>query len=202
MPFEPTAMGGAHRRLARLVGLAAAALTALSITTARAEVIEHVIAVVDGRPVMLSEVQLSARLLGVARDAALEAVIDERLMLEDAQRLTRVGDEQTAFESLRARLGEPHLSADTEAELRRLARRQATILRYIEFRFEPQVRVGAARLRSAYEAEYGGRDDRPSFDSVAAELRAKLERQQLDARIEAWVRDLRAAAEIRYNPNP
>jgi hypothetical protein len=186
----------------RLVGLVAGALMALSITTARAEIIERVLAVVDGLPIMLSEVELSARVLGVDRNAALEAVIDERLMAEDAQRLARVGDEQAAFESLRTRLDETHLSEDTEAELRRLARRQASILRYIDFRFRPLVRVDNARLRRSYEEEYEGRRERPSFESVAAELRARLERQALDERIEVWVKDLRASAEIRYNPEP
>jgi hypothetical protein len=195
-------MSGPGGRLARLVGLVAGAFMALSITAARAEIIERVLAVVDGLPIMLSEVELSARVLGVNRDAALEAVIDERLMAEDAQRLARVGDEQAAFESLRARLDEPHLSEDTEAELRRLARRQASILRYIDFRFRPLVRVDAARLRSAYDEEYEGRSERPSFESVTAELRARLERQELDERIEAWVKDLRGAAEIRYNTEP
>lgn len=185
-------------------GLLLMALTALAlqIATAGADIIERVLAVVDGRPIMQSEVELSARVLGVGPEAALEAVIDERLMAQDAQRLARVGDEQAAFESLRTRLGEPHPSEDTEAELRRLARRQASILRYIDFRFRPLVRVDAERLRSAYDAEYEGRSERPSFESVTAELRARLEREELDERIEAWVKDLRAAAEIRYNPEP
>ena len=189
-------------RATRRLAFAAVALVALSISAARAEIVERILAVVDGRPILLSEVELSARVLGVDRDAALEVVIDERLMAEDAQRLARAGDEQAAFESLRARLDDPVLSDDTEAELRRLARRQATILRYIDFRFRPLVRVDATRLRSAYDEEYGGRGDHPSFESVTAELRARLERQELDERIEAWVKELRASAEIRYNPEP
>jgi hypothetical protein len=58
-----------------------------------------------------------------------------------------------------------------------MARRQATILKYVDFRFRPQVRV----------------------TSEDAEERARLEADDLDARIEAWVKDLRAGARIRYN---
>ena len=59
-----------------------------------------------------------------------------------------------------------------------MARRQATILKYVDFRFRPQVRVTAE--------DPGGEGARSTAD-------------ELDARIEAWVKDLRAAAEVRYN---
>ena len=70
----------------------------------------------------------------------------------------------------------PGVSGDADA-LRRMVRRQATILKYVDFRFRPQVRITA--------------ED--------PEEKALLEAAELDARIEAWVKDLRAAAEVRYN---
>ena len=47
----------------------------------------------------------------------------------------------------------------------------------MDFRFRPQVRIVA--------------ED--------PEEKARLEAEELDARIEAWVKDLRAAADVRYN---
>jgi hypothetical protein len=64
-----------------------------------------------------------------------------------------------------------------EPDLRRLVRRQAAILKFVEFRFRPQVRVAA--------------------DLPAEERDAEM-RRALDERIEAWVKELRAGAEIRY----
>jgi hypothetical protein len=83
-------------------------------------------------------------------------------------------EENAALRSLSAR--SPGALGDPDG-LRRMARRQATILKYVDFRFRPQVRSAA----------------------TDAEEKESLEAAELDARIEAWVKDLRAAAEIRYN---
>jgi len=169
---------------------------------AGAEVVERILAVVDGRPLMLSEVRLVTRLRGLDRAAALEALVDEQLMLREASRLAQsvvtAEDEQRAYESLLQR--HPGAAALPEAELRRLVRRQTAILKYVEFRFRPQVQVVDAAVRLAYEKEYGARSDAPSFEAAAPEIRRRLADRELDEKIEAWVKDLRAGAEIRYNP--
>jgi hypothetical protein len=165
------------------------------------EVIERILAVVDGRPVLLSEVRLLEALRGLPREAALEQLIDERLMFREAARLAPTAfsaeDEERAFESLRPRAAA--LLPGAEADLRRLAHRQAVILRYVDFRFRPQVRVTDDAVRAAYEAELGGRPDAPTLEAASPALRARLEARALDEKIEAWVKELRAAAEIRYN---
>ena len=164
------------------------------------ELVDRILAVVDGRPVMLSEVRLLERLRGLSAKAALEALIDERLMFREATRLAQSRlspeEEERAYESLRARKDAAELP---EAALRQLAHRQTTILKYVELRFRPQTRVTDEALRHAYEAEYGGRKDAPSFEQAAPALRDRLADTELGERIEAWVRELRAAAEVRYN---
>lgn len=184
--------------------LLAAALGLVSFgAPTRGEITERILAVVDGRPLLLTEVQLLERVGGLLRALALEALIDERLMFRDAARLPQTEvtseDEQQAFESLLAKwpAGE---APGSETELRRLARRQARILKYVEFRFRPQVRVDDDAVRRAYEDEYGGKADAPPLESVAEGLRAKLADRDLGDRIEAWVKDLRSSAQIRYNP--
>jgi hypothetical protein len=167
-----------------------------------AVVIERVLAVVDGTPLLLSEVRLIEGLRGVARVEALQAAVDERLMFQEASRLSRASlapnEEEAAYRGLLA--SNPAAAGLPEAGLRRLARRQATILRYVEFRFRPQVRVSDDDLRRAQEQAPGPGAADPQ--ASAAELRAVLERRQLDERIEAWVRDLRAAADVRLTPEP
>ena len=156
----------------------ALALAAAASALAEPRVIERVLAVVDGRPVLQSEVRLAQQVRAEDEATALEALIDEHLMFAEALRLPQAAlteaEEEKALASLEAQVAGP--SADPEA-LRRMARRQATILKYVDFRFRPQVRVAT---------------DDPAE-------KARLEAEELDARIEAWVKDLRAAAAVRYN---
>lgn len=168
----------------------------------RAEVVERILAVVDGRPVLLSEIKVVERVSGLDRAKALEALIDERLMHREAARLPQAAlspeEEDSATKSLLAR--DPTLAtALPEEDLRRLVRRQATTLKYVGLRFSPQVRVGDEEVERAYRVEYGGRADAPPLTEVAEALRERLFRKALDEKIEAWVQELRSAAEIRYN---
>jgi hypothetical protein len=168
----------------------------------RAEVVERIQAVVDGRPLMLSEVRLVERLRGLEPAAALEALIDEQLMLREASRLAESAvsaeDEQRGYDDLVARI--PGAAAFPEADLRHLVRRQTAILKYAEFRFRPQVQVGDAAVREAYDKEYGGRADAPPPEAVADEIRRRLGDRAMDEKIEAWIKELRLGAEVRYNP--
>src|SRR5207247_1978053 len=106
--------------------------------------------------------------------------------------------EQRAYESLLQRI--PNASVLPESDLRRVVRRQAAILRYVEYRFRPQVQVADASVQDAYDKEYGARADAPSFEAAAPEIRRQLGDRELDEKIEAWIKELRAGAEIRYNP--
>ncbi|HEY8149691.1 MAG TPA: hypothetical protein VIK51_12365 [Vicinamibacteria bacterium] len=175
------------------------AVLLLLAASGRAGVVERILAVVDGRPVLLSEVAVFERVRGETQRQALEGLIDEQLMYREAARLPQASltadEEQRAFASLRAQL--PSASTDEEEQLRRLSRRQAAILKYVGFRFRPQVRVSEEAVRAAYEAE--GRGEDGSFEAAAPGIRARLAEEDLSRRIEGWVKELRQAAEIRYN---
>jgi hypothetical protein len=162
-------------------------------------VVERILAVVDGRPVLLSEVALFEKVRGEGERQALEGLIDEQLMYREASRLPQAAltaeEEVRAFESLQARVAAA--TSDEREQLRRLARRQAAILKYIDFRFRPQVRLSEEAVRAAYEAEAEG--DGASFEDAAPALRERLAQEDLSRRIEAWVKELRQSAEIRYN---
>ncbi len=185
---------------------AALALLALVLAApARAQdpprLVERVLAAVDGAPVLLSEVRLLAALQGLTEERALEAAIDERLMFAQATRLTQAAltaeQEEAALASL---LERPGAQGWPESSLRRLARRQATILKYVEFRFRSQLRVEDAAVRQLYDGEWAGRPDAPPFEGVQEALRERLAGEALDQRVESWVRELREAADIRKNP--
>jgi hypothetical protein len=170
--------------------------------TLAAEVVERILAVVDGRVVLQSDVLLLEAVRGLGREQALEAVIDERLMLAEASRVpqaaVRADEEETALSRLLE--AQPTLVGRVaEGDLRRLVRRQLAIVKYVEFRFRPQVRVTPEDVEKAYATEHGGKSDAPPLAAVAASLEEKLGRAALDDRLEIWVRELRAAADVRYN---
>ena len=82
--------------------------------------------------------------------------IDERLMYLEASRLPQAEvlaeEEQRAPQELlerRPELGDSVSAAD----LRRIVGRQIAILKYVEFRFRPQLRVSDQEVRAAFEAD-------------------------------------------------
>jgi hypothetical protein len=167
------------------------------------ETIERIIAVVDERPLLLSELHAQRAVSGLAEHGALEAAIDERLMYAEAARIPQA--EVSAEEEDRALAvlleTRPALRGEVrETDLRRLLRRQLAILEYVEFRFRPQVRVSDEEVRKAWQEEQAGRPAGPALEDEQETIRARLERRALDERVEAWVRELRARADVRYVP--
>lgn len=168
------------------LGLLLAVITASS----SPEVVDRILADVDGQAVLLSEARLLGRLRGLDLPAAAEALIDERLMYREAIRLPQAGvsedEEGRAVEALRRVVGD---DVDTDPEWRRIARRQAAILKYIEFRFRPQVRLDEAAIQKA------------CGDPCDPSGRRRLEDAELQQKVDGWVRELRATATIR-RPTP
>ncbi len=167
--------------------------------------VERVLAVVDGRPVLLSEMRAAQLVRGEDPGPALESLIDELLMFAEASRLPQAAITEEQEERALAALLVQHPEATDREALRRMARRQATILEYVDIRFRPQVRIPPEELQAALLAR--GREEvtGAATESAAAragreaETRGILEAEDLDRRIESWVADLRKAAEIRYN---
>jgi hypothetical protein len=168
--------------------------------SAGAEVRERILAVVDGRPLLLTEVRLVEQVLHLDTDAALDKLIGEWLMFQEAARLPQAtvtqAEEEAALQGLLA--SRPDLKDAAEADLRRLVRRQAAIIKYVNFRFKAQIRIGDERVLKAYQEEYGP-GQRPPLAEVQDALRERLTQHDLSERIEAWVAELKGGAEIRYN---
>jgi hypothetical protein len=188
-------------RLAALLLLAVPPL-ALAQPPPTVTTVERIVAVVDGRPLLLSDVRAVERVRGLAEAAALEALVDERLMQREASRLPQADvlaeEEQRATQELLER--RPELGdAVSAADLRRLVARQIAILKYVEFRFRPQLRVSDQEVRAAFEADPSAGD---SWEAAKQGVRERLERRALDERVEAWVRELRGRADVRYVGRP
>jgi hypothetical protein len=201
----PTARGQGLERGAAGPGDPGARATAARPEALRVETIERVVAVVDERPLLLSDVRAVQAVRGLSEAKALEAAIDERLMHTEAARLPQADVTPEEEEQALARLLEtrPALrGAVPEADLRRLLRRQLGVLKYVEFRFRPQVRVSDEDVRKAWEEEQAGRPAGLALEDEQEAIRERLERQAIDERIEAWVAGLRARADVRYVAPP
>jgi hypothetical protein len=184
--------------------LALAALLLGTPAPAAAQLVERVLAVVDETPLLLSETLALQRLKQLDREAALHALVDETLMLREASRLKEASvspeEARRAVEALAAKL--PPGSGVDEELLARIARRETAILKYVETRFRPQLRIGDDELLAAYKERYAGLAGAPSLEAVLPELSARALRRALDLRIESWVVELRALARIRYVAEP
>jgi hypothetical protein len=169
------------------------------------ELVERILVVVDERPLLLSEVRAVEAVRELDRRQALEAAIDQRLMYQEAARLPQAAVSDEDLQRVLDALLEtrPDLTSRVpRSELRRLIRRQAVILRYVDFRFRPQIRIEEADLRAAWNEDFEGEPQGPAFEEAAPELRARLERAVLDRRIEEWVKDLRGRSDVRYVEGP
>jgi hypothetical protein len=182
-----------RRVLAVLLGLLAGGRLSADV------LLERILAVVEGRPLLLSEVRLLQSVRGLGEKEALEELIDERLMLREAGRLPQSAVLPEEEERALARLREtnPAARAASPADLRRLVRRQAAIVKYIDFRFRPQVSVSEEDVRRAWQERHG--PDAPPSPEAEAALREEVLQKALDARIEGWVAELRATADVRYS---
>lgn len=165
------------------------------------EVVERIVAVVDDRPLLLSDLRALQAVRSLQEAEALEAAIDERLMHAEAARLPQADVPPEEEDRALALLLEtrPRLRGEVPVlDLKRLLRRQLAILKYVEFRFRPQVRVSDDEVRKAWEEEQAGNPAGSALEDAQEEIRARLEHRALGERIEAWVRDLRARADVRY----
>lgn len=184
------------RAVALLTGLLLA-----PIAGAAGTIVERTVAFVNRRPVLQSDVELTRALLGLDEAEAAERTIDEVLMSDEASRLVSdsVSDDEVAAAvgALRERAGERF----TLAALRRKALVQLAISKYIDLRLRPLVRVEDADVRKVFNEKVAADPLAPDFALVAPEIRARLERQSLDQRIEEWVASLRRRDEVRRPPS-
>jgi len=193
-------------------------LTLLLAIPARAEIIDRILAVVNGAPIMQSDVKLAARLGLVPASSApdslaapLDALIERRLVLEEVDRYAppdpNDADVDRRLGEVRARAGsafdtilrESGISVD---QLRRQIRDDLRIDRYLLQRF-------GAMQPSEEEIQQYYRDHQAAFtrngvvrplDDVRDVARAELVANQRAVMIKDWIAGLRRRATINVLP--
>lgn len=209
------------RTLPSLLCVAFAALGAAAEEAPHA-LVDRVVAVVDGDPILASDLERAIGLglierQGAESDAALrrralDRLIEHRLRLHEIDRFgfeaAELAQVEAQFEHLRSRFpSETAFRAELErlgleeAGLRQLLARQLSVLAYVEERLGPRVFVGVDDIRQHYDEELvpalrARGEPAPPLDEVREAIRELLRNRRLNEEIDRWTAELRARADV------
>lgn len=205
----------ARGRVARIRTALALAIVLAAAAPARAEVIDRVLAIVDGTLVTLSDVRaaLVLQLLPAAGadpvETALDRWIDRLLVLQEVERFAppepAPGEVQVRLADVLSRLGPPEARRDrlqalgaSEAWLRGWVRDDLRIQAYIDQRFSGALEPTSEELENYVRANPGefeeGRAISPADAQAMARTGVMAARRR--ALVTDWVQGLRRRAEI------
>jgi hypothetical protein len=147
------------------------------------------------------------------RARVLDALIDQHLEYEDAQRFGSAPPDAAEIEAAMRRL-EERLRAEgkdaaaefaraglTREEVRASLERQLLIQRYLKERFNPVALADEERAREEYEKFYvperrAAGQPVASFESVLEEVRKRAQERSFEEETEKWRKDLRQRARV------
>jgi len=210
------AMADARRRglpgWALVLALTLAGLAAVQ--SARADIIDRIVAVVGPDVIMLSDVR-AVTTLGLMPDAAddeavIAQLIDRALILAEVNRFivpepgidlitSDIADVRRRFPTLEALAAALATVGLTEAGLARVVRDNRRIDSYLSQRFGSTVQPTEAELAQFYReraSRYSVGAALQSFDQVREQVRRDLQEERRQALIADWVSRLRARVTI------
>jgi hypothetical protein len=183
-----------------------------SVVSTGAEVIDRVLAIVDGRLITLSDVRttITLGLVPPALDAALERWIDRVLVLQEVERFAPPDPAAAAIDQrvrdVEQRLGGPGALASTmktlgvdERWMRQWARDDLRVEAYIEQRFAGSMEPTEEELENYYR-EHRSEFPRDGGDALPADAQATARARVMATRRAAlmadWLTALRRRADI------
>ena len=208
-------------------------LLALAALSARAEIVDRLIAVAGNRVITWSDVLWEARyqafLLGQeppepgalapkeAREPILEKLIDQRILEQDRNVLpfssAEESETQRRLDQFQQRFSSPEAYREalaryglTEAELFERLERETNLMAFAERRLRLQVRFDSAETERYYqetlvpELRRQGQTAIPPLAEVREQIEEVLAEQQVNRRLEEWLRDLRARLGVKIVP--
>ena len=212
--------GAGYPRPVRRFFAAAVLATAFALA---ADVVDRIAATVDDVAIPESEVRKAMVVsalqpeAGESREAfrarILDALIDQHLEYQDAQRFGSAPPDAAEIEAAMRRL-EERLRAEgkdpateftraglTREEVRASLERQLLIQRYLKERFNPVALADEERAREEYEKYYAPERKAaglavPPFESVIEEVRRRAQERSFIDETEKWRRDLRQKARV------
>jgi len=195
------------------------ALTALIAAAAGAQMVNGIVAVVNGQVITLLDVQVAAEfgLAGPAgaaegtdaRETALESLIDRKLVLDLAREVRSADPSEIAAATaeLKRSMGEEAFAAKlakfglTEAALAPYLEERILYDKALALRFSPAIPVSVTEVERYYRDIYVpeqtrlGRAVEP-LDRVSGGIEAAIRDERRTQQMASWVRDLRKRADI------
>jgi hypothetical protein len=182
------------------------------------QLLDRVLARVDGSPITLTDVQAALGLgiipggTGDSIAAGTQQMIDRHLELTEVQRFPPPEPSADAVAGETARLkmsAGPKLPALmqstglTEQRIADVARDNLRIAGYLDQRFGTTVQVSDEEVATYYrthEAEFTRRGEAIPFEEAEPLARQRVSNQRRRGIVDQWIRDLRARADIAINP--
>jgi hypothetical protein len=192
-----------------------------------AEVIDRIVVLVNGQPIVLSEWEEALRYQALLEHRpleqltpederqALERLIDQELLLQQMRSRNLPAVEEAEVDrrlaELRRQAGAPGDAAWngllqryglSDKQVRRQAAAQLNLMRYVSVQILPGVRVEARNVLAYYRRELVPELRRrgemvPELESVSDRIREILAQRQADELLREWLATLRRQSEIR-----
>ena len=208
-------------------------LLALAALSARAEIVDRLVAVAGNRVITWSDVLWESRYRAFllaqdpprpdalaqqeARGPILERLIDQRLLeqdrnilpfssAEESETQRRLDEVRQRFSSLEAYQEALARYGLTESELFERLERETNLMAFAERRLRMQVRFDSAETERYYretlvpELRRQGQTTIPPLAEVREQIEEVLAEQQVNRRLEEWLRDLRSRLGVRILP--
>ena len=202
------------------------AMTFCLMTACRAELVDRVAANIALHVITATDVEQEARITafdeGVAVDISpanqrkvLDRLIDQYLMRRELEftRFAPIADVETkpVLKQVRDRFPSEDqfiralaTYGVTAADLQKQVTWTITVLRFIEFRFQPSVQISAAQIRQEYQrraAEWKDKNntDAPPLEQIQTEIEKMLRQRLVDASLDRWLGEVRTQTEIVYH---
>ena len=202
------------------------ALLLLACGAAAQQVMDRVVATVNGQPILQSDWDLEMRYEAfmdnrhagtddARRAAALERVIDQQLLREQMKgNEPQVSDAEVADKIAQVRKQTPGAETDNgwrralanagleEDDFRERVAAQLELLRFIDQRLRPSVHIEAKAIETYYrdnflpELRQRGGSEVPLAE-VSSRIEEILTQQQMDQVLSSWLKDLRRSGAIR-----
>jgi len=195
------------------------AFAGLAAAAAGAQMVNGIVAVVNGQVITLLDVQVAAEfgLAGPAaaaegadpREAALEALVDRKLVLDLAREVRSAGrgEVDAAAAELKKSMGEEAFAAKlakfglTEAGLAPYLEERILYDRALALRFSPGIPVSVSEVERYYRDIYVAEQTRlgravEPLDRASGAIEAAIRDERRTQQMAAWVRDLRKRADI------
>lgn len=215
-----------HRRNSSVCRLASFCLAFFIIESgfAYGDEIDRLIAAVNGIAITEGDLDLTRSLnaiifygkdaAGASRGEEIERLIDQELMRQELKSFSMTGEEEdkaaVRMQSLRdAYAAKGGLSALLkriglqESELISYIRLESSIVKFVDFRFQPFVNVSGEEIRAYYEKRLTPqlRESSiplPTIEQISAKIEVILREEKINAVLDQWMKDIRRNSRIEY----